>query len=183
MKSKGAKEIALSGISAAFALIAMAGAVYIKFSTVTMFVLAGVFTMLPLTKGYWKGSIMCFIVVSILGFLMGNIRSLPYIIFFGIFAIFQWVIDIIVIGNHKLDKIPKWTKIAVGYLVKLGVLQLSIYLLWLTAHIIFAEMNIFGLEIKYWMVAVFGMPLYVAYDVLMHFVFVNLKKFIDKRIK
>lgn len=183
MRSNGAKEIALSGISAALALIAIVGAVYIQFSTITMFVLAGIFTMLPLTKGYWKGSVLCYIAVSILGFLIGNIRSLPYIIFFGIFSIVQWLIDIVLINVKPLEKVPKWIKIGGGYVIKLSLLQLSLYLLWLFAHILFANMEIFGLKIEYWMIAVFGMPIYILYDILMHCVFVVLKRFVDKRIK
>ena len=82
--------IALSGISCAMALICVVGSIYVEFMTLTFAVLAAVFVQMPLTQKYWVGGILSYVATSILAFVIGNINSLPFILFFGAYAIIQW---------------------------------------------------------------------------------------------
>lgn len=180
MRSKGAKEIALSGISSAMAIIAVTAAVFVEPLTITMNVIAGLFIMLPLTKNYWKGSIMSYIVSSIAAFFIGNINSIPFIVFFGVYSIILWALDFKFI---QVKQLPLWLIYLISWIIKIAFFQLVIFIVWTFMNVVVIEMNFFGLKITYWLVTVIGTVFCVLYDILMHFVYFYLKKFVDTKIK
>lgn len=179
MEKRKSHEIALSGVSSAFAIIALTLAIFVEPLTLTFNVVAGLFTILPLTKGYWKGAILSYIVISIVGFFMGNLNSVPYIAFFGFYAILQWVLDTYFVKiklNKYLVNILEW-------IIKLAYFQLVIFIFWTFLQAFIADINFFSLDMTYFIVSILGTVLFTVYDIMMHFVFKNLKWFIDKKIK
>lgn len=179
MRNTKSYEIALSGISGALSLIAVTLAVFVEPMTLSFNAIAGVCLMLPLTKNYWKGGILSYVVVSILAFFIGNINSLPFIVFFGSYAVVQWLLDI-KLASKVNNKIIKYLII---WLIKLAYYEVAIAILWAFMKVLFAEMNFFGLEITYLLLSLGGIILFVLYDILMHFVYKNLKYLVDRKIK
>ena len=88
MKRITSKEIALSGISAAFAVIAVVLSYYVTVMTVAFYALASVALMLPLLGDSGRGTILAYVASVGLGFLfVGYIAVMPYVIMFGPYVI------------------------------------------------------------------------------------------------
>lgn len=173
--------IALSGISCALALICVVGAIYVEFMNLTFAVLAAIFVSMPLTQKSWVGGILSYISTSIFAFLIGNIRALPFILFFGAYAIIQWFIE------QKLYPIIKnnIAKYSVGYVLKLGYFEAVIAIYWFLFNTLIPTLVIFGKTIKltYLIIALAGIPIFLLYDLMMHLVFKNFTFIINKVIK
>lgn len=178
---KKSHMIALSGISSAFALICVVASIYVEFLTLTFSVLSAVFISLPFTKNYWAGGILSYVVCSIIAFLIGNINSLPFILFFGAYAIIQWSIEYKLCPKIK-NKIVKYL---VAYTIKLAYLQIVVAILWFLANAVIPTLVVFGKEIKltYLIFSLGSIPFFLLYDIMMHLVFKNLVYLIKKVIK
>lgn len=180
MREGRSHQIALAGVSSALSLIAFTLSYYVKPVTLGFSVLAAVFLMIPLTKDYWLGGILSYVAVSIISFFIGNIKSIPFIIFFGLYAIVQWGLDI---AFFRVEKISKPIKYVITWIIKLAYFQLVVFISWEFLQIMIADINIFGLKMTYLILSLGGTVVFILYDILMHFVFKNLKWFINKYIK
>jgi len=88
MKRITSKEIALSGISAAFAVIAVVLSYYVTVLTLVFYAFASVALMLPLLAESGRGSVLAYAASVGLGFLfVGYIAVMPYVIMFGPYTI------------------------------------------------------------------------------------------------
>jgi len=88
MKRITSKEIALSGISAAFAVIAVVLSYYVTVLTLAFYALASVALMLPLLAESGRGAVLAYVASAGLGFLfVGYVAAMPYIIMFGPYTI------------------------------------------------------------------------------------------------
>ena len=84
MKRITSKEIALSGISAAFAVIAVVLSYYVSLMTLVFYALASVALLLPILGESGRGAILAYAASVGLGFLfVGYIAVMPYVIMFG----------------------------------------------------------------------------------------------------
>ena len=88
MKRITSKEIALSGIAAAFAVIAVVLSYYVTVLTLAFYAMASVALMLPLLAESGRGAVLAYVASLGLGFLfVGYIAVMPYVIMFGPYAI------------------------------------------------------------------------------------------------
>lgn len=173
--------IALSGISCALALISVVGSMFVEFMTLTFAVLSAVFVSMPFTQKYWVGGIISYIATSIIAFLIGNINALPFILFFGAYAIIQWGIE------HKLYPLikNKIVRFSTGYLLKIAYFECVIAIFWFLFSSLIPVLTIFGKTIKltYLIVALAGIPVFLLYDLMMHLLFKNFAFLVEKIIK
>ena len=88
MKRITSKEIALSGIAAALAVIAVVLSYYVTVLTLAFYALSSVALTLPLLADSGRGSILAFAASVGLAFLfVGYIHVMPYILLFGPYTI------------------------------------------------------------------------------------------------
>jgi len=88
MKRITSKEIALSGIAAAFAVIAVVLSYYVTVLTLVFYALASVALILPILGESGRGAILAYVASVGLGFLfVGYIAVMPYVIMFGPYTI------------------------------------------------------------------------------------------------
>jgi hypothetical protein len=89
MRNKRTVQIALSGISAGFALLFIWLANVASFLSLTFYALSAVALMLPLCKKYYISAVLAYAAASLLSFfIVGNIfKVLPFIIFIGPFVL------------------------------------------------------------------------------------------------
>ncbi|MDE6967629.1 MAG: hypothetical protein K2P12_03140, partial [Clostridia bacterium] len=136
--------IALSGISCALALICVTCSIYIEFMTLTFSILSAIFVSMPLTQNSFVGSVLTYVATGILAFLIGNIYGLPFILFYGAYALIQWLIE------QKLYPLlkNKIVRFSVGYLLKLAYFEIIVAIIWFLASAIIPTLILFGKTIK-----------------------------------
>ena len=83
MRKLTGKETALSGISAALAIVFILGAVYVPNLTLSCYVLAAISVSLPLIKNLVISSMLSYIASSLVAFLLASVQVMPFILFFG----------------------------------------------------------------------------------------------------
>lgn len=173
--------IALSGISCAMAFICEVGSIYVEFMTLTFAVLAAVFISMPLTQNYWVGGILAYIATSIFSFLVGNINSLPFILFFGAYALIQWGIE------QKLFPIirNRIIKYSVGYLLKIVYFEAIIAIVYFCFKELIPPLILFGktIELTYLILSLAGIPIFLLYDLMMHLLYKNFVYIVNRIVK
>ena len=167
---KHSSVIALSGISTALAIVFVVMAVYIEPMTLSFYVLSAIATMLPITKGSYKGAMLSCIATIILSVSIATVKALPFAIFFGPYTIVALV----------LSKKLKWY---FAYPIKLIWFNLVLYILYLVVGLVVIDFSQLGFELEYWTIALVGSVLFLVYDYMMQYIFRVLKYLVDKRIK
>ncbi len=87
---KNSKIIALSAVSAAFAVVLLALGSFIEIIDIACVMFAGVAIMIPLSKDSIWGALLAYLTSAVLGFILGGARFtviVPYVAFFGIYPI------------------------------------------------------------------------------------------------
>lgn len=173
--------IALSGISCALALLSVVGSMFVEFLTLTFAVLSAVFVSMPFTQKYWVGGIITYVSTSIIAFLIGNINALPFILFFGAYAVIQWGIE------QKLYPLikNKIIRYSAGYLLKIAYFEGVIAIFWFLFNTLIPTLTIFGkaIELTYLIIALAGIPVFLLYDFMMHLLYKNFKIIISRVIQ
>jgi len=91
MKKITAKEIALSGITAAFAVIAVVLSRFVSVMTVSFLALSSVVLTLPLMRDSVRGTVFAYLATVGLGFLfVGYISVMPFVIIFGPYPVLNY---------------------------------------------------------------------------------------------
>ena len=83
-----AARIALAGIGTAISLVMVVLAYYVKVVSVSFYVLSAAGVMLPLTKKYYRESILTAIAVGVAGFFIVNLNIIPFIMASGFYVVF-----------------------------------------------------------------------------------------------
>lgn len=93
MKRITAKEIALSGVTAAFAIIAVVLSHFVGVMTVTFLALSSVVLTLPMMGGSFRGAVFAYLAAAGLSFLfVGYIAVMPFVILFGPYPILDFLL-------------------------------------------------------------------------------------------
>ena len=179
MKIRRSHIVALSGISSALSIISIVLACYVEPLTISLMVLSAVFLMLPLTKGYWLGSLIAYVVASIVSFFIVNINALPFILFFGLYVPIQWLLDFKLSNKIK----NKWLRLTIFWIIKIAFFEIVICACWFLMQTVIAEMHIFGHSITYLIISLGLLPIFIVYDILMHCVYINVKHNIESKIE
>ena len=93
MKRITAREIALSGITAALTVIAVVLSHYVSVLTLTFLALSSVILTLPMMAGSLRGSVLAYLVAAGLSFLfVGYISLMPFVLMFGLYPIVDYLL-------------------------------------------------------------------------------------------
>ena len=93
MKKITGREIALSGITAAFAVIAVVLSHIVGVLTLTFLALSSVVLTLPLMADSLRGTIFAYVAASGLSFLfVGYIAVMPFVLMFGLYPIVDYLL-------------------------------------------------------------------------------------------
>lgn len=180
MKKISSYSIALSGMSCALATIFLVIAIFIPVAKIAMYSIAGLCVSLPLTKNLWASGILAYVVSCIIGFIVGNINAIPYIVFFGAYAIILPLLDV---KFYKWNKIPLWLCITIIAIIKTGYYLLAFYLAFTLMKIVIGDIALFGWKWSFWLLAGMGYIAFILYDIVYRFTFKNLTVFVEKYIK
>lgn len=91
MKKITGREIALSGITAAFAVIAVVLSYYVQVLSLSFLALASVVLTLPMMADSARGSVLAYLASAGLSFIfMSYIGALPYVMIFGPYPILDY---------------------------------------------------------------------------------------------
>ncbi|MEG1535974.1 MAG: hypothetical protein RR416_03265 [Clostridia bacterium] len=180
MKTKRSFAIALSGVSCAMSIIALLGGLFSPLAKLAFYVIAAIFVALPLTKNMWAGAIASYAITAIIGFFAGNIRSFPFIFFFGIYAIVLWALDF---RLYNAQKLPKVAKIVLIIIAKIAFFVASFFVCLALMKIVVGDINLFGWEWTLPTLLVVGFVAFSLYDALFRFVFATMQSMVNKYIK
>ena len=93
MKNITAREIALSGITAALAVGAVVLSYFVGVLTLTFLAVASVVLTLPMMAGSLRGSIFAYVVASGLSFVfVGYVGVMPFVLIFGLYPIVDYLL-------------------------------------------------------------------------------------------
>ena len=93
MRKITGKEIALSGITAAFAVIAVVLSRYVDVLSLTFLALASVVLTLPLMMDSLRGSILAYVAAAGLSFVfVGYVNVMPFVLIFGPYPILDYIL-------------------------------------------------------------------------------------------
>lgn len=172
-------EIALSGVASALGIIALVGAMFVPIMELSLMVISAICVALPLTKNLWVGGIFTYLVTTMVGMLINSINAIPFVLFFGLYSIIEWALDF---KFYKIEKIPKWAKITIIAVVKIGFYCLSLYLCYLLMKVVLADFTLFGWAWTFPILLACGFVLFSVYDVLYRFVYKNLLILVNRYI-
>jgi hypothetical protein len=163
MRKLTSKEIAISGMSAALALVFVLGARYISNLTLSCYILASLSIALPLMKNLWGSAILSYIASALLSFLLSSFYVMPFILFFGLFPLLAWGLDF---KFYKIEKLNKWVKIAIITVIKIiyfvAVFFGCFYLMKLTV----SDFKFFKEELNIYTLMLLAFVIYSLYDFL-----------------
>lgn len=179
MKKLTGKDVALSGISAALSIAFVIGAIYVSFATLPFYVLGALAISLPLIKRNIISSLLSYIVASLVAFFVGNIRMLPFIMFYGLYAILQWVLDVYL--WEKFD-INKWIKLAINIIIKIIYFALVFWGIYSLMSLTLADFSVLNIEWTMPLLVFTCFILFALYDILYREIFRLISKMLEKRI-
>lgn len=172
-------KIALASVSCAIAVIAVVAQAFISSVSIAINVVAALAISLPLTQKSVGGAIFSYVAAALIGFFAVNIKALPFIMFYGPYAIIAYALDFVFYLKVKL---PKWLKIALITVVKLGFFGAAFYGCLMLMKIVVADITLFGLKWTIPLLMLAGFVCFCAYDPLYRFVFVNMEKVVNKYV-
>ena len=179
MKKLTGKDVALSGISAALAIVFVIGAIYVSFATLPFYILGALAVSLPLIKKNIIASILSYVVASLVAFFVGNIRMLPFVMFYGLYAIIQWLLDFYMYENWNINK---WIKISIDIVVKIAYFALVFWGLYALMNLTLADFSVLGIEWTMPLLVFACFVAFVIYDLLYREVFKLMKRLLEKRV-
>lgn len=174
--------IALSGISSALATLFVVGATFLPTMKIALIVMSAIAISLPLTKNSWTGSLMSFIVSAIITFFVCNVKALPFILFFGPYAIIQYLLDYKFMSSQKIKS--KGIKLAISIIIKVIWFTGAFFACYYLMKISLTDITLLGgdwltLPILYIILLVIA----VLYDILFRFVFKSLINLVNRIVK
>ncbi len=167
MRSQRSYNIAIAGISAALTIISLMLAIFLPTMKLAFFVISSLCTAIPLAKERWWASVATYVVAGLIGFFVGNIKAIPYILFFGLYALIAWLCDF-KLYNTRLNKA---LKIIVIVTVKLAYFALAFWGCYKLMGLVISEIVIGNFTMNapvFWIV---GWVVFSIYDPLYRWVF------------
>ncbi len=179
MRKLTSKEVALSGVSAALAIVFIVGAIYIPVATVTFYVLSALSISLPLIKRHIVSSILSYVAAALIAFFVGHVKLLPFVFFYGLYAIITWLLDFYF---YEKCTFKPWIKIAIIVVVKLAYFALMFWALVALMSLTLTSFEVFNITWT-WPTLIFcALIIFVLYDIIYREVFKLIKRLLEKRI-
>ncbi|MGN0771304.1 MAG: hypothetical protein ACI4MI_01825 [Christensenellales bacterium] len=164
---KRSYRIAISGISAALAIVALMLAIFLPTAKLAFFVISALCVSLPLTQGLWWSGVATYAVAAVIGFLAGNIKALPFILFFGLYSLITWLLDY----KFYSLRFAKVAKIIIIVIAKVGYFALAFWACYRLMGVVISDVVIGTLRFNtpiFWLA---GIILFCIYDPLYRAVF------------
>ena len=115
-------RLAFAGVGTAVCVVFILLGYYVRYVSLSCTVLTSIGILLPLSKGYFRESILTAIVAGIIGFFIANVKIVPYAMGSGLYVVFTVFL--------QLKFSDKTWKILLGYLFKLGYSALVFWILY-----------------------------------------------------
>lgn len=179
MKKLTGKEIALSGVSAALAIVFILGAVYVPNLTLSFYVFSAIAISLPLLKNLIISSILSYVVASIVAFLLVSINAMPFILFFGLYAIISWLLDF---KFYKLEYIPKGVRIGLIIFQKIIYFVMVFFGCYFLMELTVADFKLFDTTLSLPVLMLIAFVVFVLYDFLYREAFKMVKRRLENKI-
>lgn len=179
LKMRRSYKIAIASVSCALAVIAVVAQAYVSTVSIAINVIAALAVSLPLTQKSAGAAIFSYVAAALIGFLAVNIKALPFIVFYAPYAIIQYLLDFVFYRSEKI-KLPKWAKISLITVFKLGFFAVAFYACLMLMKVAIADIALFGITWTLPLLMVAGLVAFCAYDPLYRFVFVNMQKIVVK---
>ncbi|MGN0797559.1 MAG: hypothetical protein ACI4M5_05055 [Christensenellales bacterium] len=176
---KRSYRIAISGISAALTIISLLLAMFLPTAKVAFFVISALCVSLPLTQGLFWSALASYVVASAVGFLAGNIKALPFILFFGLYSLVAWLLDF----RFYTTRLPRAVKIILITVIKLAYFALAFWACYKLMGVVISDIVIGTLRLNtpiFWAV---GLVLFCAYDPLFRVTFQLVSRRVGKVIR
>ena len=159
-RSQRLYEVALAGISTALAFLLLAISMLVRYGSIGFFFVAALAICMPIKKRYYFAPIAAYIASSLLCLAMPyDIMSvMGFIFYFG---------PITIVGIILYEKNIKWFII---YPIKLIYMAGSIAFMYYVAGTIMISPDIIG-AIPFWAVELAGVPILLALDIAMFFIY------------
>lgn len=180
MKRLNSQEIAVSGVATALAIIAVVVQAYLPTLRIAVNVIAAMAVCMPLCVKSLKGSIFTYIISSAVGLAVSTINALPFVLFFGLYTIVIYLLDYVFYVKSKLIK-P--IKILIIILIKWAFYALEFFAIYKLTGLVIADMELFGWEWTWWLLALIGFIAFSVYDPLFRYVFEGEKALYDRVIR
>lgn len=180
MKRLNSQEIAVSGVATALAIIAVVVQAYLPTLRIAVNVIAAMAVCMPLCVKSLKGSIFTYIISSAVGLAVSTINALPFVLFFGLYTIVIYLLDYVFYVKSKLIK-P--IKILIIILIKWAFYALVFFAIYKLTGLVIADMELFGWEWTWWLLALIGFVAFSVYDPLFRYVFEGEKALYDRVIR
>lgn len=173
--------IALASVSCAIAVIAVVAQAYISTLTIALNIVAALAISLPLAKDSQAGAVFSYIATAVITFFAVNLKALPFIMLFGLYAVFQYALDFRF--YLRVNKIPKWLKIAIIVVAKIAFFFVAFWGCISLMKVVIADINLFGAKWTLPLFMMLGFGVFCVYDPFYRWVFVNMKKIVSRYIK
>lgn len=173
-------NIALSALSSAVAVIAIVAQAYVSTLTIAINIVAALAVSLPLTKNCLSGAVFSYIVAGLIGFFVVNLKALPFIMLYGLYAILQYVLDFLFYNKAKINK---YIKIAIIIFVKIIYFLLAFWGCVSLMKVVVADIALFNINWSMPLFIALGFVCFCIYDPFYRWVFINFKKIVGKYIK
>lgn len=180
MKRLNSQEIAVSGVATALAIIAVVVQAYMPTLRIAVNVIAAMAVCMPLCVKSLKGSIFTYIISSAVGLAVSTINALPFVLFFGLYTIVIYLLDYVF---YVKSKIIKPIKILIIILIKWAFYALVFFAIYKLTGLVIADMELFGWEWTWWLLALIGFVAFSVYDPLFRYVFEGEKALYDRVIR
>lgn len=174
-------KIALAAVSAAVAVIAVVAQAYVSTLSIAISVIAALAISLPLTQKSVGGAIFSYVAAGLIGFFAVNIKALPFIMFYAPYAIIAYALDFVFYPSVKI-RLPKWAKIVVITVLKLGFFGAAFYGCLALMKVVVTDIALFGVKWTMPLLLVAGFIAFCIYDPLYRFVFVNMSRIVNKYV-
>ena len=179
MRKIDSKVVSLSGISAALAIIFILFAIYIPNVKIACYVIASLSISLPLVKKSIIGAVLSYVASSIISFLLASINVLPFIIFFGLYSIIEYVLDFVLYQREKLNKT---FKIILIIIIKIAYYFAAFFAMFYLMKIAISDFALFGITWTLPLLLFAGFVFFAIYDYLYRKAYIMMEKVILKRI-
>ena len=179
MRKLTSKEVALSGVSAALAIVFIVGAIYIPVAAVTFYVLSALSISLPLIKRHIVSSILSYVAAALIAFFVGHIKMLPFVFFYGLYAIITWLLDFYF---YEKCTFKPWIKITIIVVAKLAYFALMFWALVALMSLTLTSFEVFNITWT-WPTLIFSaLIIFILYDIIYREVFKLIKRLLERRI-
>ncbi len=172
-------KIALAAVSCAIAVLAVVAQAFVSTLSIAINVVAALAISLPLTQRSVAGAVFSYVATALIGFLAVNIKALPFMIFYAPYAIIAYVLDFVFYPSDKV-RLPKWAKIVVITVIKLGFFGAAFYACIALMKVVVADIALFGWEWTLPLLMLAGFVAFCAYDPLYRFVFINMSRIVTR---